>query len=854
MAFSMHGDRPQTNGNSKSLSAPDRMAEAGDPKQWDIVDANYWQQMADLRRKEDDAMAQEHEATTEALKLDLVNLYGERTRLAKALLDVRLAVEKNEKLINTYTDKFNKKKAQMAKDRQQADEKARKWFVELRHNRKPGQAGEDADAMDEDESKPTVNGTTSKGVGSSKGHAKQSELVSRRKLAAAGTPSTSGAQNMGVDIFDPNHNRLHQLRQINLSNSLIEDILRRPVKRHVSTRAGDLEVKSNLASIYDSSDNKGSRWISCMIQAVGEVQDQPCDFCRQKVGPFATCVRVGGDNFPKCGNCEWNYRSCQGASPPSSDQQATLGQDYDRRFDIVLPPPSAAATEMPFETAHQPVPLSSTPATGAKKRRSLPGAKAGKRASKPSSPAATPDGSEQSPDRSDGTEGVPKTPVDEITKDKLALVHDGMVYLEPEIMRGVPVNKITPDHAYWDPKWRNIEDLIRPKLDDWTGRFNGYKSRNVVDDKHARYLAGRQVNRGTTSINFLRNGPIHPYQIVAKDFVTAGITNYDTLHRMIATLEELAKFNIDVTPLEWLRQRLHERYTEDTTAFRLDRVLHNMYHDPKLKDLRSRNGFGHIGRPPVRGDDGARKRGPPSEGKKRKEPPTSARSTPKKRSPEEARTPPVVASQTGEAPPATSSRTTASSRTAASSRSATSSRAAAKEKQPQQRSIPGVSKTETLKYAKDGLPLDPDAGDLDFDGYTTADSFSMDIVTPSDWRIHQIKTSSKTSNPNITQYWHWVDLVRNKDGEPMFEHQVLKDVEPVDWGVYQEPIDFHLRMREIKELQYAKGEKRVVVVTKKVPGVVFRGLVLAQFKRERTKRRFLAFMEKKGVTVVKTAA
>ena len=827
-------------------------ADAEAPAPWDVAEDNYCRQMEELQRKQLDAITQEYNTTTEPLKLELVNLYGERTRLARALQDVRLAVEKSEELLHTYTVKFTTKTAQMAEERQHAKDKARDWFAQMRRGKKPTLPESGADVMAEGESRPRVNCTGPNSAVTRDASEPYRGLASRARSTTAGGSSAGGAEEMGVGIYDHDGNLIHQLQKISLRNPWIEDVLGLSVQRPISVRADHLLTPSDLASIYDGDDNKGGRWIGCMIQAAGKVQAQPCDACRQQGRPFLGCVRVTGENFPRCGNCEWNCQSCyQGSvSQPAPDRRTNPGQGIvdggpaptvtgaDEPYrSLPAPPPSdAVASQARPGVPRQDAP--STAAMGKKQWRSLPEGKAGKAASKPSTPVATPGASEQSFDLSDGKDKEEKAPIDHITKDTLSLVHDGMVFLEPEIMRGVPVHKITPDHAYWDPKWRSIEDMVRPKLEHWTERFNGYKHRNLTEDKHARYLAGRQVNRGTTTMNFLRDGSIHPYQIVAKDFITQGMSNYDTMHRMIATLEELAKFtSLDVTPLQWLRQRLHERYTENPGAFKLEKVLHNLYHDPKLVDLRALNGFGNIGRPSVRADGTARKRAPASESKKRKEPPTSARSTPKKRSPEEARMPSAnhLAAQN---PPPLGTSPRASLR---------------KEKGAQQQPSQGAGKAEVPAYGKGGLPLDPDAGDLDYDGYTTADSFSMDRVTTHDWRIHQVKTPTRTSNFDITQYWHWIDGDGGgSDGEPMLEHQVLKEVEPPDWGVYKEPIDFHLRMREIKEMQHTKGEKRIVVVTKKVSGVVPRGLVLVQFKRERTKRRFLSFMEKKGVKLVRT--
>jgi len=127
-----------------------------------------------------------------------------------------------------------------------------------------------------------------------------------------------------------------------------------------------------------------------------------------------------------------------------------------------------------------------------------------------------------------------------------------------------------------------------------------------------------------------------------------------------------------------------------------------------------------------------------------------------------------------------------------------------------------------------------------------------------DWRIYQIKHRKCSTNGQVTQYWHYVDKSDPGSEETMFEHQVLEDVIPgrrlnVKWGVYKEPIDFHLRFRELTEITYAPDSLNIIIGTKQVRGVTFRGDLVAQFKRERTKRRFLKFMESKGIRLIKTS-
>ncbi len=150
---------------------------------------------------------------------------------------------------------------------------------------------------------------------------------------------------------------------------------------------------------------------------------------------------------------------------------------------------------------------------------------------------------------------------------------------------------------------------------------------------------------------------------------------------------------------------------------------------------------------------------------------------------------------------------------------------------------------DAVSSAKSAVVTAPDtaADELEYYGYTSTDSFSTDSVLRIDWRVYQIKTSKMASSTNITQYWHWCA------SDNLFEHQVLRDVDPVSWGVYKEPIDFHLRLEELTEVSYATASPRIVVNTKPYRDIEHRGDILAEFKRDRTKRRFLSFLRDRGV-------
>ncbi|KAH8899013.1 hypothetical protein GQ53DRAFT_362807 [Thozetella sp. PMI_491] len=492
-------------------------------------------------------------------------------------------------------------------------------------------------------------------------------------------------------------------------------------------------------------------------------------------------------------------------------------------------------------------------------------------------------------------------PPAEISKSMLDLLDDGTVFTAPATMVGVPLAKISPDHPYWDPEWRPIEDSIRPALEKWQSKHEEHLAKGSTNS--SKFLANRQINRGNAILKFLQEGDLHPYQIFGKQFINSNVrnfVNYDTLFRMVQVLEELPKFGIDCSPSEWLRQRLHEVYTESPETFNLAKTIHELYHDEKVMYLRSKSGFGNIGRPSgyKMGDKPSEGRRVVSQGRKRKAegtpkgtPRGTPRGTPKPGPLQEGEH--IMSPIPGHAPILPRPDSSSSHRkiqphpgphlqpAPAPQDSYTSSPAfrqlQAQAQQAQQAreyeetktsigsnaSIPSQSPREPKKQRLSPTPLTPGEpsptmrieDDLDYDGYTSTDSYSNDTVLPVDWRVHQVKVANMATNTQVTQYWHWLDQNGSRQGTEsnMFEHQVLKDVPPkkVSWGVYKEPFDFHLRLSELVQVEYSPESLRVVMATKPVEGVPHRGNVLAQFKRERTKRRFLRFMKGKGVKLIR---
>lgn len=926
-------------GSALSVQPPSLPEDEDADYNWDDIEDNWLQQIAVARAKEDREMVQEYDEEEALLHVELDDAVCEHNRLTETLLQARVLVDEKKADIEWLVDEFQRRR-KAVEDRRAADDfRVRAWItkgrrlIEARQRQSMNGANDmqldghgsptkgDGDSgpfpfpasgghPTKTRSIPLRNGGNGAAHGSANGHAHDqpspsphgaappSTTLNGQDLAAEYHPNADGS----VSVANTSGDRVGTVMRIRPENHWVQALLERPVQRAVEIRLGRKFTQTHLDSIYEGNDQKRSKWLSFMIQATGELQDRACQTCAKGQGLFSLCIIVGGTDFPRCGNCEWNKQGCHGAS----------GRIANR-----VPPPTTTKQpkqkKLPVQQQQQKEQQQShlNGAVGTPTKQSGPAANALSNQGSPMAldkPDAQPSSSSKrgrtSQTHSQTHSQSPGTPQqfesfmvgelspsgdasEEITLDMIALRDDGMIFLEPDLMHGVPLRKITPDHAYWEPGWKPIEGAIQSKLEEWTDKLAKLKAlpESSLTDKErtAVFQAGRQVNRGKATTRYLATCDFHPYQLVSKKWITPSLTHYDTLFRMVATLDELAKFRLDVTPLQWLRQRLYEIYLEKKGNFKLDRAIAKLYHDPKLAHLRSKNGFGNIGRPsaaskPRASDvgikagstDGSPEKKPA--GEKRKEPPLgdASTATPTKRALVDSEKRPgkdsgsrqiktkQSARSLGTAKPGTATPTTnprvrkppssktlddkaPASATASVSTSATPSRAAS--------------------HTTDGVPATAEDEDLECSGYTTTDSLTRDTVVRKDWRVYQVKTKNLATNPRTTQYWHWVDRKQayrsgpggRRDFDPMFEHQVLKETEPITgWGVFAEPVDFHLRLRELAEVAFAPDSDIIVIGTREVKGIDRRGNVLAQFKRERTKRRFLAFLKKKGVPLRRT--
>ncbi|KAK3313339.1 hypothetical protein B0H66DRAFT_482978 [Apodospora peruviana] len=903
-----HHHQVQPPATTATLSSTSFAAGGSSSELWDQIEAKYWESIRAVRADEDRKLELDYETQRDKLQNQLIDQHAEMTKVMRQLEQLQKDYKRLHSQADDLSIGLSAKRAEYAYNRQKDDEERREQFRAYRKSadanaeaqvsaQTDAQAAPPAAAQIDD---PVYGGRDEEGPDVLGGLDQpmpegdtESELTSQHstpvpeppgfqiitgKLSSKPpTPGETSPTMDGVEVLDGLGQLVGRVRHINLDNHWVNHVKQLPIKRQVNIRLGRKFTAESLESIYEPSDAKGAKWLSCYIQATGEIQGQPCHTCLKNVGVFNQCVILGGEEFPRCGNCEWNRQGCHGAAPlPKSrqsmaDESAAKAEEMPVEEEVNSPVSAGGFTAVnnPSRAASQkvstrgPTPekdvekgdqktgqsFSSTkPSSG---RKSLPSQR--KSQTQPSTAANTPLTGSPAPE----TDQANGQKLPEINKSVLALRDDGVVFTEPLCMRGVPLVKITPDHPYWEKDWAPLEGQVEATLQKWMQKHEQYL--NAGSAQSSKFLANRQVNRGKSILKFLQDGELHPYQILAKPFLNKQLTTYDTLFRMVQVLEELRKFSIDVTPSQWLRQRLHEISVEQGSDFNLGRTVHDLYHDPKISELRTRMGFGNIGRPSgyKMEKGGAEKSTDPPPKKnvrivKRKEPHTTPKGTPASQQ----------RHKSGSAAAAAEPNPAPASATAPGTPTKTASQQAAQQ-QTQQHTLRehyGVNSPRESKRqrrdstAESSTTIDQD---LKYDGYTSADSFSHDHVMAVDWRVYQVKHAAISTNEKVTQYWHFIGRGEGGTDQDMFEHQVLKDVlsnKKVTWGVYKEPYDFHLRLSELTEATYAAKSNKVVIGTKQIKGVKHRGDVLVHFKRERTKKRFLAFLRKKGVKLLKATA
>lgn len=806
------------------------------PAAWDRIEAEYRRDQKISRALEDQHMHDKYDATTDPLRAKHTELLEEHERILEKLHANKARCEKVEEEITRLDLQFFEAKEIVAKRRQDQDEKARNFFD---YNRSAARGFNTTTAG----TLPAASNVATPASDDTAIDEHSSPGLASAESSPLSQPPDDIADVTGAEIWDKQAKALiAPVKRLKLDNKYVRNILQIPIKRRVAVRPGRKFSDETMHSIYEPSDCKGAKWLSCMIQATGEEQPIPCTACKARTGVWDACVIVGGSDFPRCANCEWNRQGCSGSSYHQDRMQDPdmRSNHYEDGAESPLPLVAADSAQPSREGSSS---GGFTPVNGTQLRTSVPNSapsappkrttlpnKKGGRKSLPTMASTNKESvvlkEEPKLAGDDEEAGAEVDPGPEILKEGLHLRHNGVEYTEPEIMRGVPLARISPQHPYWDHRWEDVKATVQSKLTEWKAKYD-----LCVQTNKNRFLAGRQVNRGKAIMAFLDNADFHPYQLVGKKFMSKGLVSYDTIFRLAQVIDELpklfAKLKVDMTANDWVRERMHELYTEHGEFFSLSKTVHELYHDPKLMALRKRAGVGNIGRPSgvkkgMTSKHGAiRPKGAndtPTPRKRRR--PSTSGSTKSNKSAKSIQQEPVTRNGSEAMDPSTPT--------------------FIKKQRIDTDSCNGPSEQNSETVSPTLVQTDAD-DEFRYDGYTSTDSYSGGKIVTADWRIYQIKTEQATTNTDQTQYWHWVPDQR------LFEHQVLRAVNPTKWGVYNNPYNLHLRLAELEKVEYTldPGCDKIIVHTRRLPAGPAgpSSKMLVHFKRDRTLKRFLSFLK-----------
>ncbi|KAK7403103.1 hypothetical protein QQX98_011128 [Neonectria punicea] len=900
---------------------------------WNETERNFWADQDRQNEITDNEIDKEYHHSITDAKVELSHLTGRRSllsesqaRLVRELAKVEEELARVSQACDEKAERLNRTE-QEYRDGQQARLETRQKIRNTMRRFFKVKRGEDPNLVDLDDE---LEGIAPASIpASARGVAVNGNAVAERDVSSASEryttpePDTSLVEDTTmegmelqngyrkndkvavdaiVDIVDADGNVVGPVERIEPWNQWVEAIQDLKIRRPVKIRRGRRFNEAHLSTIYERTEAKGVKWLSCMIQATGEVQSKRCISCDKNQGAFDDCIIVGGDLFQKCGNCEWNRQGCHGASGDVIDAP-TAKRRYKQRRETrdsqesptyrepqvaaelqprpepeqatplhtpsrlpVLAPQPVPSQPFPSHTLpSQPLPSQPLPSqpmqpirpmhpiqpdtaqpstevdTPVKDAPILNGSQmvrepeqmptphqeyrvtpsftpANTRSRPPSADRPTPTSMHIEPSPQP-TEFISDETLEEITRENMALRDDGVVYTYPECVVGVPLVKIDEAHPYWEPNWPNVRSVIEPQLAKWREKHQAAIDAGPKQEKggSSKYQIGRQVNRGIKILEFLDDGDISPYQLLGKKFIQSGkggICSYDTLFRLSETMSELAKFKLDMKPVEWMRQRLYELSQLEGSSFNLPRTIHDFYHDPKLTALRYKHGFKNIGRP------SGMKSGRHSLGS----PNNTPKPIKKRKSMHSLTNTPRDTPFVDQSPLAT------------------------------QMTLPPESPFSSHLQKRPKL-LSPAPGPVHDEfhvaGHSDADSWSGVPIGRRDYRLYQVKTRLYTSSTHVTQYWSWLE------DEQSFEHQVLKGLNPVSWGVHKDPIDFHVNLDEIAQIVWNIEALRIHAIMRTENSVraktdgQLRGDIMAAFKRERTMRRFLRFCRDRNIRMLK---
>lgn len=301
---------------------------------WHEAETNFWKDYDGKERAQIAKVDQQYQAESTKLKVDMGTLTGKRNELSKTqervarelaaieqeLAQVQEACDDRANRLNDLEAEYRLSHQEVLEKREQLTIAMTNFFREKRGLEPlPGpeiiQRSEKLNSL----ARRTLADEPMEGVELTNGH-----MATTDSPGPIHTPG-NGAETL-VNVIDADGNVIGPVERIEPWNQWVEGIQDLPVQRQVMIRRGRRFGQDHLSTIYERTEAKGVKWLSCMIQAIGEIQTKRCVSCDKNQGAFEKCIIVGGELFPKCGNCEWNRQGCHGASREGIDMAAAHRQ------------------------------------------------------------------------------------------------------------------------------------------------------------------------------------------------------------------------------------------------------------------------------------------------------------------------------------------------------------------------------------------------------------------------------------------------------------------------------------------------------------------------------------------------
>ena len=893
---------------------------------WDETETNFWpgfEQEQDALRA---AAEHDYQKATLEVRVELGTLTGKRTQLVETqerlsreltmveeeLARVAEACDENAtKLLNMEQD-YRKHEQERLERREQVIKTMENFFRMKR--------GEDSDAGPR---RPQQHGYETANSGRSLKRdmplhqddtpMEQVQPTNEQTTSTAATTTTPGVSaadaalavvpeepaEVLVNVTDADGNVIGPVERIEPWNIWVKEILHVPIKRQVRIRRGRKFGQEHLASIYDRSEGKGVKWLSCMIQATGEIQPTRCHSCDKNQGAFDECIILGGPSFQKCGNCEWNRQGChmplmsRSGNSASPQKGVVLKMQTDEQDQLEQATETAEAAE----------------AAALRLRRHEAAQEAFSKAAGLVPVAIAPAPVTREVDEANFAQPVPESPIAQepvqmpTPQEPKEHAFVGSTFTAnssfkpangfPSANGFVPSNGFTPANARSRAPSRDISTPSAVSAENSPQITPPPPGLDSLEEITRETLVLRHNGTVYTYPEIVEGVPLakidqdHPYwelgwppiqSLVEPQLASWREKNNAALDAQARGDKSSAKFqtgrqvNRGAKILEFLDkgeispyQLLSKNYTHTgkgaitsyDTLFRLCESLselskfkldvtpvewlrHRLYEimlerGPNFNVAKIIHDFYHDPKLSALRIKNGYKSIGRPSGYKPGQNSATPNSSSKKRK--------GMHSQTG---------------TPRDTPSAAPSPLAVEDLE--QSPIPLQGTPALLEPSTDTYPSKrpkhvlPPLGATHVDSqsvdYSDTDSYSGAALGRQDWRIYQVKTRLFTSSVRVTQYWNW------KESERLFEHQALKDYRPVEWGVHREPIDFSVRLDDIAEVRWNWDALQVQLIMgnwcsafAKQDGMP-RGDVMATFKRERTMRRFVGFCRERRLRTV----